>query len=44
MLNVRLIHGKHVNRVTHVKRTFIDPRFTYVKERALNVRFEKKLF
>ena len=31
MLNVRLMHGKHVNRVMHVKRTFIDARFTYMQ-------------
>ena len=31
MLNVRSTHGKHVNRATHVQRTFIDAHFTYVK-------------
>ena len=30
-----------VNRVTHVKRTFIDPRFMYVKQRTLKHVFRK---
>ena len=44
MLNIRLTHGKHENRVTHVKRTFINASFTNVRYRTQKGRFVKPMF